>query len=503
MTAAGLLVIDVGTTTMRVGEMSATGQLRSLITQQTPLQAPLPGLAELDAEQLYRQLLAACLDICEQAATAGRTIAGVGIANQRATAVAWNRRTAEPIAPALSWNDLRTTEECLALNADNISITPSESATKFAYLLDYASTSSQDLLLGTLDTWLIWRLSQGRSHVTDRSNAGLTGLLEPDGTAWSQDMLSRLNLSLQLLPQLVDSIGFTADASALPGAPPITAIIGDQQASLAGQSCVSPGQGKATFGTGAAVDICLGNQRVSFDRRGTHGSFPMVCWTQGGELTWGVEALDLAAGSNVKWLHEQLGVGDSPAAVETLASQCANSGGVVYVPALEGLGAPEWDFGARGTFLGLTRGTEQCHLARAVLEGVAHRGADLVRAAEADAGRSLPLVRIDGGLSQNRIFAQTLADDLERPVEIASETESTILGAGFLAGLGAGQLTELGADQLAGSEAGFWDSWEDLARLRPAAITFEPQQTFSREQWQDAITLARYWEADLSEISFW
>ena len=487
MAETSLLAIDVGTTTMRVGEMSQAGELLSLRSSPTPLQVPAPGLEELDAELLYRQVLASCLEVCGQAEAAGRKLAGVGIANQRATAVAWNRHTAEPLGPALSWNDLRTLGECLELNQDNISITPSESATKFAHLLANNPADSHDLLLGTLDTWLIWRLSEGRYHVTDRSNAGLTGLLLPDAEGWNPSMLARLNLDPDLLADLVDSIGFAAYAHALPGQLPIAAVVGDQQASLAGQSCISPGQGKATFGTGAAVDICLGGHRAPFKRRGEQGSFPMVCWTQQDLITWGVEALDLAAGSNVTWLHEQLGVGHSPAEVEALATQCPDSDGVVYVPALTGLGAPQWDFGARGAFLGLTRGTRQGHLARAVLEGVAHRGADLVRAAETDAGRPLPKVRIDGGMSRNRIFAQTLADDLERPVEIALQPESTIIGAGYLAGLG----------------LEFWNSWEDLGELWQASAIFEPQASFDRDRWQDALTLAGYWDSDLSEVSFW
>ena len=487
MAEISLLAIDIGTTTMRVGEMSQTGQLLSLITRQTPLHTPLPGLAELDAELLYRQTLAGCLEICKRAKAAGRKLAGVGIANQRATAVVWNRHTSDPVGPALSWNDLRTTAECLELNASQTSITPSEAATKFTYLLANDPSPSNDLLLGTLDSWLIWRLSQGRYHVTDRSNAGLTGLLEHDARRWSLAMLEQLDLRINSLPELVDSIGFVAYAYALPGQLPITAVVGDQQASLAGQSCISPGQGKATFGTGASVDICLGNHRVPFKRRGQQGAFPIVCWTQEEHITWGVEALDLAAGSNVTWLHKQLGVGASPAEVEALATQCPDSGGVVYVPALAGLGAPEWDFGARGAFMGLTRGTRQSHLARAVLEGVAHRGADLVRAAEADAGRALPAVRIDGGMSRNRIFAQTLADDLERPVEIALQPESTIVGAGYLAGLG----------------LEFWNSWEELGELWQASAIFEPQAGFDRDLWQEAVTLARYWDSSLSDISFW
>ncbi len=482
-----ILVIDVGTSSLRVAEIANEGTLVALAARPVPLTCPAPGLAELDAEALYAQVLDACAEIYAEAKAAGRKIEGVGIANQRATTVVWEKETSATVGPALSWNDLRTLEQCLNLKAEGFTLAPNESATKITHLLESTSHNQSDLLAGTLDTWLVWRLSDGKHYVTDRSNAGLTGLLRPDATSWDIEISRHLGLELSLLPELVPSIGIIGEAIALEGAPPIAAIVGDQQSSLVGQGCLAPGLGKGTFGTGAAIDICLGNRRVDFQRRGPRGSFPIVCWTEQAQIKWGVEALDLTAGTCVKWLCEQLEIIDSPKDSQNLALQCEDSGGVFFVPALEGLGAPEWDFGARGTFLGLTRGTHRAHIARAVLEGVAYRGAELVRTAEEDADIALSSLRIDGGMSRNEVFGQALADALGRPVEVAAESESTVLGAGYMAGYA----------------LGIWPSWEVISLFWQPKAVVEPHQTVNHECWRNAVYLSRQWEEGLSEISFW
>lgn len=488
-----VLVIDVGTTSLRVGEVSQQGELMSLTSQPAPLKVAGPSLVELDAQALYEQARYCATEICANAQQAGRPIQAVGIANQRATTVVWERASSDPIAPALSWNDLRTLEHCLALKAQGWDMAPNESATKIVHLLEQRTGTAPGgvasglggLCAGTLDSWLIWRLSQGECFITDRSNAGLTGLLRSDGSDWNAELLDHLSLDRQLLPELTDTVGVVGQATDLPGAPPIAALVGDQQSSLAGQGCTIEGLGKATFGTGAAVNICLGDSRVEFERRGPQGSFPIVCWTHAGDITWGIEALDLTAGSCVKWLSDLLGI--SPADTQELAQQCPDSDGVFFVPALEGLGAPQWDFGARAGFVGLTRGTQRPHLARAVLEGVAYRGAELVRTAQTDADVELDSLRIDGGMSRNRVFTQALADALQLPVEVASESESTLLGASYLAG----------------HAIGMWSSWQDISRLWQPGQIVEPNQAPDHDYWQAAVAGCGRWEESLSEISFW
>ena len=339
----------------------------------------------------------------------------------------------------------------------------------------------------------------------------------PDGSGWDMATAERLGIPAEVLPQIVPSVGVVGEAAALPGSLPIAALLGDQQSSLAGLGCLAEGTGKATFGTGTAVDICLGYRRAEFERRGENGTFPIICRTEispqighqsrdpqanvrrdqaaqneaaqaseGARITWGVEALDLSAGTNVAWLGEQWDLFKNPADSEALAASCESTEGVVFVPALEGLGAPQWDFGARGTFLGITRGTEASHMARAVLEGVAYRGAELLRAAEADGKTRLKTLRIDGGMSRNKVFAQALANAAERPIEIAKDPEATSLGAAYLAGYA----------------TGIWQSLEEIASLSQPAQIIDPTAPPTWNRWQAAITQSLRWEESLSEISF-
>jgi len=249
---------------------------------------------------------------------------------------------------------------------------------------------------------------------------------------------------------------------------------------------VEPGLGKITFGTGGMLDVCVGAERPAFARQGGQGTFPIVAWRRDGMATWGVEAVMLAAGTNVEWLRDDLGILDSAEQSHEVAAACETSEGVVYVPALLGLGTPRWDYGARGTLLGVTRGTGRPQLVRAVLEGVAQRAADLVEATEADTGLSFAHLRIDGGMSGNPTFVQAVADATGRPVQVSPEREATTLGAGFLAGLAVGT----------------WSGWDEVAATwRPAAVV-EPGRQLDRAQWKDAIDRAAGWEPDLSAINF-
>ena len=478
-----ILVIDVGTSGLRAALVRDDATIALERHQPLLPDSPAPGLVEFDASAMARVALELATSVLEEAGP----VDAVGIANQRASTVVWDRATGEPVGPGLGWQDLRTVGTCLVLQADGIRVAPNASATKAAHLLDEADPQRErDLCVGTVDSWLAWHLSRGAVHVTDASNAGVTGLLRGDCSDWDDAVLDALRISRASLPRVVDSSGVVAEATALPGAPPIASLIGDQQASLVGQGCVLPGQAKITFGTGGMLDLQLGPDRPRFDRQGEGGCFPIVAWRRGGELAWGVEAVMLSAGTNVEWLRDDLGIIATAAESHDVASRCEHTDGVVYVPALLGLGTPHWDYGARGTLLGLTRGSERPQIVRAVLEGVAQRGADLVAAAEADTSRSIPTLRVDGGMSDNPTFVQALADAAQRPVEVSPVREATALGAAFLAGLATGA----------------WSGWDDLAATWKPRATVEPGAPLDRERWQRAVGRATAWIPELSSISF-
>ncbi len=329
-------------------------------------------------------------------------------------------------------------------------------------------------------------LSNGSVHVTDQSNVGVTGLVLSDGSDWDERILDVLRIPASVLPQIVDSTGVVGHATALPGAPTIAGIAGDQQASLIGQGCVARGLAKATFGTGGMLDMCLGPERPSFERRGDGGTFPIAAWRRAGEITWGVEAIMLTAGSNVEWLRDDLGLIETAAASHDVASQCEDTEGVVYVPALLGLGTPRWDYGARSSFFGLTRGSTRSHLVRAVLEGIAHRGADLVEAAEVDTGLAIHHLRVDGGMTANPTFLTALANTTQRPVEVSPILEATTLGAAFLAGLAVGT----------------WAGMEDIAATWRPRTVIEPTGKLDRARWLEARTRAEGWVSELSALDF-
>ncbi len=449
-----------------------------------PPSTPFPGLVEFDAAEMA----AAVLEVAAAALAAGGPVDAVGITNQRASTVVWDRATGVPIAPALGWQDLRTVFDCLTLAAEHgIRLAPNQSATKLAALLDaHDPDRARDLCFGTVDTWVAWTLSEGRLHVTDSTNAAVTGLLAADAADWSDPCSRCCGSRGRCCRHWSTPAGPSARPARCTGRPAIAALVGDQQGSLLGQGCVRPGLTKITFGTGGMLDTCTGSAPPASAQRNPHGTFPIVAWVIGGELTWGAEAIMLSAGSNLEWLVEDLGVLTSAAESHEVAAACSDTGGVVYVPALLGLGTPRWDFGARGTLLGLTRGTGRPELVRAVLEGVAQRGADLVDASEADTGLPIGTLRIDGGMSANPTFVQALADATQRPVEIAPVTEATTLGAGFLAGLATGA----------------WESMDDIAALWRPRATVEPGAPLDRARWADAVDRAAGWMPDLSALDF-
>jgi glycerol kinase len=482
-TGGSLLVIDVGTSGLRAAIVRPDATVEHAHYQALLPSSPAPGFVEFDPMAMAK----AALECAQGALAEGGPVAAVGITNQRASTIVWDRSTGEPVGPGVGWQDLRTAGMCLMLREQGLRVAPNASATKLAFLLDMADPDrSRDLCFGTVDTWIAWTLSQGGAHVTDLSNAAVTALMHGNGDGWNEKVLDALKIPHSMLPTVVDSSGICGTASALAGAPPIAGIAGDQQASLIGQGCLRPGMAKITFGTGGMLDMVVGADRPAFDTRGGSGTFPIVTRRVGGVVTWGLEAIMLSAGTNVEWLRDDLGILTSSAESHDVASQCDTTEGVVYVPALLGLGTPQWDYGARGTLLGITRGTGRPHIVRAVLEGVAARGADLVEAAEADSGHDLPTLRIDGGMAANPTFVQALADATQKPVEVSPQLEATTLGAGFLAG----------------QAIGTWASDDEvLASWRPAAVV-APGAPTDRARWADAVKRASAWYPELSSLDF-
>lgn len=479
-----VLVVDVGTSGLRAAVMRPDGEITALHYRAFPPSTPFPGLVEFDATGMA----AAVLEVANAALAESGPVLAVGITAQRASTIVWDRATGEPVGPGLGWQDLRTVFDCISAKTDHgLQLAPNQSATKVAWLLNtYDAHRERDLCFGTVDTWVAWVLSSGSVHVTDHSNAAVTGLLRPDATGWSASACEKLNVPTAMLPNLVDTSSVFGEASALPGSPPLAALVGDQQGSLVGQSCVRPGQAKITFGTGGMLDMCTDSGAPATGNRTAEGIFPIVAWSRHGRLTWGVEAIMLSAGTNVEWLVHDLGILDNPAQSHAVAAQCDTTEGVVYVPALMGLGTPHWDYGARGTMVGLTRGSGRPQITRAVLEGIAHRGADLVAAAEAGSGHDIPVLRIDGGMSENPTFVQALANATGKSVEVSRHTEATTVGAGYLAGLA----------------VGMWGGFDDIAEAWQPRTTVDPNGQLDRAQWAEAVQRSRTWIPDLSALDF-
>ena len=485
MSSERVLVVDVGTSSVRVGVFDAAGAALHSIERELLPDTPSDGIVEFDA----RVMADTCLDLATAALERTGAVDAVGVSNQRGSTVVWDRATGEPVGPGIGWQDLRTIGACLSLRAQGVRTGPNQSATKLQWLLEQLEDRgpARDLCFGTVDTWVAWTLSQGTVHVTDATNAAITGLQVARNPAeWDTGILTVLGIPPEILPSIVDSSGVVGAATALRGAPPIAALLGDQQASLVGQGCVHPGDAKITFGTGGMLDLVLGDEPPAFDQRGPAGTFPIVAWRHDGRITWGIEAVMLAAGTNIQWLRDDLGLISTSDESHALAARVDDTGGVVYVPALLGLGTPAWDYGARGAFFGLTRGTGRAEIVRAVLEGVAQRGADLVEAAEADSGVAIPALRVDGGMTDNDTFVQALADAAQRPVEISPMREATSRGAALMAGLAVGH----------------HGSVEDLAHTWKPRVRVEPARVLDRDRWQEAVSRARHWIPELSGIDF-
>jgi glycerol kinase len=481
-----VLVVDVGTSSVRSSVVDENGQVAGLHQVACLPSSPEPGQVEFDAHALADAARHTALEALRDAGAEG--VDAVGITNQRASTVVWDRTTGKPVGPGLGWQDLRTVVDCLVLQGQGIRVAPNVSATKVGWLLNqFDADRSRDLCFGTVDSWIAWSLSGGNTHVIDASNAGVTGLVDANATGWDDAVLAAIGIPHSLLPTIVDTAGVCGTATFLPSHPPIAALVGDQQASLVGQGAVRPGIAKITFGTGGMLDVVTGTTRPTAKTRSDAGCFPIVAWRYGGETVWGLEGAMLSAGTCVEWLRDDLGVISSAEESDAIAASVPDTGDVYFVPAFLGLGTPRWDFGARGGLFGLTRGTTRAHVVRAVLEGVAHRGADLVEAAEADLGKPIEAIHVDGGMSANATFVQALADACDRPIEISPEREATTRGAAYLAFVAIGAIASI--DELA-------DRWT------PSHVVTPSGKDRHRDRWAEAVARAAATIPELSSVEF-
>lgn len=460
-----LLALDQGTTSSRAFLFTLEGRPVAGAQREFRQLYPRPGWVEHDPLELWETTLFAAREALRRGGVEAGEVVALGLTNQRETTLVWDRKTGEPLYHALVWQDRRTAPLCEALRARGLEplfrertgllLDPYFSGTKLLWLLENVpglreKAERGEVLFGTVDTWLIWRLTGGRVHATDPTNASRTLLFNLHTLAWDPDLLEALRIPASLLPEVRPSDGdFGETLPELLGASlPIRGVLGDQQAALFGQGALGEGEGKCTYGTGAFLLLNTGERPVPSQR----GLLTTVAWSLGGRATYALEGSVFVAGAAVGWLKE-VGLLRESGEVEALAGSVADAGGVFFVPAFTGLGAPHWDPYARGAILGLTRGTTRAHLARAALEGVAFSVRDVVLAMEEEAGLKLKLLKADGGMAQNRLFLKLQADLLGVPVAVPEVTETTALGAALMAGVGAGALS-LGEVPALGREVG-------------------------------------------------
>ncbi|MGA2450409.1 MAG: glycerol kinase GlpK [Polyangiaceae bacterium] len=448
-----VLAIDQGTTATTALVVSQSGKTVGRGSTELLQHFPRPGWVSHDAREIWATVEGSVGEALRSAGIRGEDIAAIGIANQRETSIVWDRATRKAIGPAVVWQCGRTSGICDELRGDEsltarvrartgLIIDPYFSATKVAWILDSVTGARQraergELAFGTVESYLVSELTGGMVHVTDVANASRTMLMDLVRACWDEELCAAFRVPTPLLPRIVGNaevVGRTRGVGFLPDGIAIAGMAGDQQAALFGQACFERGDAKCTYGTGAFVLMNVGSE----PRPSAHGLVSTVAWRIGPRTTYALEGSAFVAGAAVQWLRDGLGVIRSAAEIEALARSVASSDGVVFVPALAGLGAPHWDSDARGTITGLTRATTSAHLARATLEGIAFEVHDLLEAMAKDAGRSIERLRVDGGAARNDVLLQFQADISRISVERPSDIESTARGAALLAGLGAG-----------------------------------------------------------------
>jgi glycerol kinase len=461
-----ILVIDEGTTSTRAMLFAPDGECRGIVQKEFAQHYPRPGWVEHDAAEIWAYTLH-CVRTCIDRVGGAAAIAAIGITNQRETIVFWSKRTGEPLGPAIVWQDRRTAALCQGLKErgyeaelqerTGLLLDPYFSASKIAWAMKswpQLKEAGDDLAIGTIESWLVWKLTGGL-HITDATNAARTALMDIQKGLWDASFLDLFNVPPGALPEIVDCAArYGQTAPNLFGAPiPIAGMAGDQQAASIGQACLSPGETKATYGTGAFILTNTG----AHPQPSRHRLLTAVAWRLDGEMTYALEGSVFVAGSLIKWLRDSLGLIVTAADSEKLARSVPDSGGAVIVPALSGLGAPHWQPNARASISGLSFATGRAHIVRAALEAMAHQTHDLMTAFTAD-GANWSRLRIDGGMSANDWLAQDLADMLDVPVERPAFVETTALGAAMLAGIG----------------CGLYGSLQDAAAMRGEVAAFTP-----------------------------
>jgi glycerol kinase len=487
--ASHVLAIDQGTTSSRAIVFDAAARPVAVAQREFPQHYPRSGWVEHDPEDIWRDVLAVSREAVAKAGLAHADIAAIGVTNQRETVVVWDRATGEAIHRAIVWQDRRTAEACARLKAEGaepmvrqktgLLLDPYFSGTKLAWILDNvagarARAERGELAFGTIDCFLLWRLTGGAAHATDATNAGRTLLYDIRAGRWDEELLRLLNIPASLLPDVKDNSGLfgTTAPGLFDAAIPIAGMAGDQQAALFGQACFEPGMAKSTYGTGCFALLNTGEQALASNNR----LLTTPAYRLDGRTTYALEGSIFVAGAAVKWLRDGLGVISSAGETRQLAEQLPDSHRVYMVPAFVGLGAPHWDPDARGLICGLTLGTTAAHLARAALEAVAYQTLDLRQAMSADGAVRTAALRVDGGMAANDWLCQFLADILEADVERPTGVETTALGAAFLAGLA----------------VGVWPDLKALSATWSLDRRFSPRMAKDQRQtmvagWQDAV----------------
>jgi len=491
-----ILAIDQGTTGSTALLFDEQGQVVSTAYREVHPMYPHPGWVEQDPQELFQTSLSAVKEALQKADVATTQVKGVGITNQRETTIVWDSHTGEPVSNAIVWQCRRTAPLCEELKQKGMSQLIKEktglivdayfSATKIRWILDHIPQGQRraqqgDLRFGTVDSWLIWNLTGGAIHITDYSNACRTMLFNIHTLQWDKELLAALEIPEAVLPRVMPSsqvYGETAPGILGDSQVPLGALAGDQQAALFGQACYAPGMAKNTYGTGSFVLLNTGNRPFPSQK----GLVTTVAWGLADSVSYALEGSIFITGAAVQWLRDGLGLITEAAETEALARSVPDSCGVYFVPALVGLGAPHWDMYARGTIVGLTRGTGKEHLVRATLEAIAYQTRDVVEAMRAEAGLQIPLLRVDGGGTANAFLMQFQADILGIPIQRAAVAETTALGAAYLAGLA----------------VGVWRDTSDITRQWRAAETYEPSMSTDQREtlydgWKRAVECARSW----------
>lgn len=493
-----IMALDAGTTSNRCILFNEEGEICSIAQREFAQYFPQPGWVEHDADEIWASQLGVAVEAMNIIGASAKDIAAIGITNQRETAIVWDRNTGIPVYHAIVWQCRRTAKECDILKEKGLTerfkqktglvIDAYFSATKIKWILDNVPGARQkaehgDLLFGTVETWLIWKLTKGAVHVTDYSNASRTMLFNINTLEWDDEILTELDIPKCMLPEVKPSscVYGTADPSFLGGAIPIAGAAGDQQAALFGQTCFTAGEAKNTYGTGCFLLMNTGKKPVFSD----NGLVTTIAWGLDGTVNYALEGSIFVAGAAVQWLRDELRVIDSAADSEYMAKKVADTNGCYVVPAFTGLGAPYWDQYARGTIVGITRGVNKYHIIRATLDSIAYQVNDVLSAMEADSKIKITSLKVDGGASANDFLMQTQADIVNVPVTRPQCVETTAMGAAYLAGLA----------------VGYWADKEAVRKNWASDRTFQPSidktdRTARIKGWKKAVKYAYGWAKD-------